>query len=245
MRHSRTELTEHEKETVINDSMRFIKYTAYRLSHRLPPQLTVQDLISAGVVGLLDALQRYTTGRANLSTFVAYRIKGAMLDELRSCDWLPRSLKEKIGRIRKAHHQLANDLGRLPDEEEVAESLHITLDEYYQTLQSASNAVVLSIEDLGGHAQEDDDRDAMECIPDMSMKTPLEQLEENNVRETLAQFIDRLPEKEKLVLSLYYREELCLKEIGKVMSLSEGRVCQILNQALVRLKVMMTSPVLQ
>ena len=94
-------LTEQEKEKIINDSLPFIKYTAYRLAQRLPPQLSVEDLISVGIIGLLDALQRYTEGRVKLSTFTEYRIKGAMLDELRSQDWVPRSLKTKIGQIKK------------------------------------------------------------------------------------------------------------------------------------------------
>ncbi|HUJ19181.1 MAG TPA: FliA/WhiG family RNA polymerase sigma factor [Nitrospirota bacterium] len=240
-----TELSEQEKERIINDSMPFIKYTAYRLMHRLPPQLSVQDLISVGVMGLLDALQRYTEGRVKLNTFVEYRIKGAMLDELRSNDWVPRSLKDKIGQIKRAHRRLELELGRPPDEEEVAQSLKMTLDEYYRTLQSASNAVVFSFEDFRDRAGEDGDMDVTECIPDKTMKTPLEHLEENSAREALAQFIGQLPEKEKLILSLYYWEELTLKEIGKVMNLSEGRVCQIHNQALIRLKAQMKAPVLR
>lgn len=245
MQDYKPELSEQEKERIINDSMPFIKYTAYRLAHRLPPQLSVQDLISVGVMGLLDALRRYTEGRVKLNTFVEYRIKGAMLDELRSHDWMPRSLKDKVGQIKKAHHRLEKELGRMPDEEEVAKSLHITLDDYYRTLQSASNAVVFSFEDFRDRAGEDGDMDVTECIADASMKTPLEQLEENNAREALAQFIERLPEKEKLILSLYYWEELTLKEIGRVMGLSEGRVCQIHNQALIRLKAQMSMPVMR
>jgi RNA polymerase sigma factor for flagellar operon FliA len=245
MQDYKTGLSEEEKEKIINDSMPFIKYTAYRLAHRLPPQLSVQDLISVGVMGLLDALQRYTEGRVELNTFAEYRIKGAMLDELRSQDWIPRSLKDKIGRIKKAHQSLERELGRLPDEEEVARSLNITLDEYYRTLQSASNAVVFSFEDFRDRGQEDGEMDVTECIPDKALKNPLEQLEENCARDALAQFIERLPEKEKLILSLYYWEELTLKEIGKVMNLSEGRVCQIHNQSLIRLKAQMSVPVLR
>jgi RNA polymerase sigma factor for flagellar operon FliA len=230
------EFTEQEKEKIINDSLPFIKYTAFRLAHRLPPQLSVDDLISVGTMGLLDALQRYTEGRVKIKTFVEYRIKGAMLDELRSHDWVPRSLKTKIGRIKKAHRDLEKDLGRLPYEEEVAESLEITLDEYYKTLQSANNAVVFSFEDFKDKMYEESDMDITECIPDPNMKNPLELLEENTTRDALALLIARLPEKEKLLLSLYYWEELTMKEIGKVMNLTEGRVCQLHAQAIIRLK---------
>jgi len=238
-REYKVEPTEAEKERIINDSLPFIKYTAYRLAQRLPPQMTVDDLISVGVMGLLDALQRYTEGRVKLNTFVEYRIKGAMLDELRSQDWVPRSLKTKIGQIRKAHRDLERDLGRMPTEEEIAQSLDITLDDYFKTLQSASNAVVFSFEDFRDRMYEDGELDVTECITDPDMKNPLELLEESSTREALAGLIAQLPDKEKLVLSLYYWEELTMKEIGKVMSLTEGRVCQLHNQALIRMKANM------
>jgi RNA polymerase sigma factor for flagellar operon FliA len=237
------ELTEDEKEKIINDSLPFIKYTAYRLSQRLPPQLSVNDLISVGIVGLLDALQRYTEGRVKLSTFVEHRIKGAMLDELRSQDWVPRSLKAKIAQIRKAHRELEHELGRMPYEEEIANRVSMPLDEYYRVIQSASNAVVFSFEDFRDRAHEDGDLDVTECIPDRNAKSPLQHLEEESAKEALAQVIGQLPEKEKLLLSLYYWEELTMKEIGKVMNLTEGRVCQLHNQALIRIKAQMNAPV--
>lgn len=239
----KVEMSEAEKEKIINDSLPFIKYTAYRLAHRLPPQLAVNDLISVGIVGLLDALQRYTEGRVKLNTFVEYRIKGAMLDELRSHDWMPRSLKTKIGQIRKAHRELEQDLGRMPHEDEIAERLEITLDEYYKTVQDASNAVVFSFEDFRDRMYEESDMDVTECIPDPNTKNPLELLEEGNSKEALAHLIEGLPEKEKLVLSLYYWEEMTMKEIGKVLHLTEGRVCQLHNQALIRLKAQINVPV--
>jgi len=240
------EPTEQAKEKIINDSLPFIKYTAYRLAHRLPPQLSVEDLISVGIMGLLDALQRYTEGRVKLKTFAEYRIKGAMLDELRAHDWVPRSLKTKIVQIKKAHHELERELGRMPSEEEVARRLKVSLDEYYSTLQSASNAVVFSFEDFRDRMFEESDMDVTECIPDPDTKDPLELLEESNTRDALAQLIDRLPQKEKLLLSLYYWDELTMKEIGRVMNLTEGRVCQLHSQAIIRLKAQMSiTPVLR
>jgi RNA polymerase sigma factor for flagellar operon FliA len=242
MQENKPALTEQEKEKIINDSLPFIKYTAYRLAQRLPPQLSVEDLISVGIIGLLDALQRYTEGRVKLSTFTEYRIKGAMLDELRSQDWVPRSLKTKIGQIKKAHHQLEKELGRPPSEEEIAANLSITLDEYFRTLQSASNAVVFSFEDFKDRMYDDSDMDVTESIPDPNAKNPLELLVENSTKEALALLIEHLPEKEKLLLSLYYWEELTMKEIGKIMNLTEGRVCQLHSQALIRLKARINPP---
>jgi RNA polymerase sigma factor for flagellar operon FliA len=236
MQEYKVEWSEEQKEKIINDSLPFIKYTAYRLGQRLPPQLSMNDLVSVGIMGLLDALQRYAEGRVKIKTFVEYRIKGAMLDELRSHDGVSRSLKNKISQIKNAHRKLEKELGRLPDEEEVAKSLNMTLDNYYRTLQAASNAVVFSFEDFRGTMKEENEIDVTECIPDPAMKTPLELMEENSAREALAHHINDLPEKEKLILSLYYWEELTMKEIGRVMNLTEGRVCQLHSQALMRLK---------
>jgi len=131
----------------------------------------------------------------------------------------------------------------MPNDEEIAKKLSISLDDYYRTIQRASNAVVFSFEDFRDKVYEESDMDVTECIPDPDMKTPLELLEDNSAKEALAHVIEQLPQKEKLVLSLYYWEELTMKEIGKVMDLTEGRVCQLHNQALIRLKAQMAAPV--
>ncbi|HTP03604.1 MAG TPA: FliA/WhiG family RNA polymerase sigma factor [Nitrospirota bacterium] len=239
MQEYKVEWSEEQKEKIINESLPFIKYTAYRLGQRLPAQLSMNDLVSIGIMGLLDALQRYSEGRVKIKTFVEYRIKGAMLDELRSQDGVSRSLKNKISQIKNAHRKLEKELGRLPDEEEVAKSLNMTLDNYYRTLQTANNAAVFSLEDFKGKMKEENEIDIMECIPDPTVKTPLELMEENSAKVALAHLINDLPEKEKLILSLYYWEELTMKEIGKVMNITEGRVCQLHSQALTRLKARM------
>lgn len=238
----KTELSELEKEQIIKDFLPFIKYTAYRLGKRLPPQMSVNDLISSGVVGLLDSLQRYEEGRVKLSTFVEHRIRGAMLDELRSQDWVPRSVKSKIAAIKKAHQKLEQELGRPPYDEEIATKLEITLDEYYKIMQDAHAAVMLSFEDFNGAMYGDQETNAAERIADPSARTPFEVLEDTTLKELLAQHIESLPEKEKLVLSLYYWNELTMKEIGKVLKLTEGRVCQLHNQALIRLKSKLECP---
>ncbi len=243
MQEYKVEWSEEQKEKIINDSLPFIKYTAFRLAQRLPPQLSMNDLVSVGIMGLLDALRRYSNGRVKIKTFVEHRIKGAMLDELRSHDGVSRSFKNKINQIKNAHRKLEKDLGRPPDEEEVAKSLNITLDDYYRTLQTASNAVVFSFEDFREKMIDENGIDVMECIPDPAAKNPLVLMEENSAKEDLAHLINDLPEKEKLILSLYYWEELTMKEIGKVLNLTEGRICQLHNQALIRLKAQMEAPV--
>jgi RNA polymerase sigma factor for flagellar operon FliA len=236
----KTEINEEEKEQIIKEFLPFIKYTAHRLAWRLPPQLAVEDLISAGVMGLLDALQRYNKGRVKLNTFVQFRIKGAMLDELRAHSWIPRSMKKKIDSIKNAHLILEKELGRLPEDEEVARSLGILLDEYYRILQISNSQVTLRFEDFS-EKYEESGLDVTECIPDPNAKSPLEVFEDNNKREVLAVLINELPEKEKIILSLYYWDEMTMKEIAKVLKLTEGRVCQLHSQALIRLKARLNS----
>lgn len=231
----RRQMTEEEKEKIINDSLPFIKYTAYRLSRRLPPQLSVNDLISAGIVGLLDALGRFEEGRVKLSTFVEHRIRGAMLDELRAQDWVPRSTKKKLDAIRRAHKELEQVLGRQPEAEDIAAKLRITLDEYHRTLQDAHNAVFLSIEDFTEPGDEPG-LDVAEITADPGAKSPLDIVEDKDTKEALARLISELPEKERIVLTLYYWEELTMKEIGAVLGITEGRVCQLHAQAVIRLK---------
>ncbi len=232
----KTEVTEEEKERIVKNLLPFIKYTAHRLSWGLPPQLTVEDLISVGVMGLLEALRRYTEGRVKINTFVQYRIKGAMLDELRAHNWIPKSMSKKINTIKNAHLNLEKELGRLPDEKEVTEFLGMTQEEYYKVLQFANRQINMRFEDFNKRICGEDNRDILECIPDIDAKTPLEILEENKTKKLLADMIDELPEKEKLVLSLYYWEEMTMKEIAKVIKLTEGRVCQLHSQALIRIK---------
>lgn len=229
-------LSEEQKEQIINEFLPFIKYTAYRLSWRLPAQLTVDDLISVGLIGLIEVLNKYEEDKGSLKTYAEHRIKGAMLDELRAFDNVSRSFRDKINEIKGVYATLERKLGRHPDEEEVAEALNISLDEYYRILQTANGAITLSIEDFNLKVSGDDDLNILDSIADPKASNPLSILEDKKTKELLAQIIDELPEKEKLLLSLYYWEELTMKEIGRIMNITEGRVCQIHNQAILRLK---------
>ncbi|MDA8089867.1 MAG: FliA/WhiG family RNA polymerase sigma factor [Nitrospiraceae bacterium] len=228
-------MSEQEQESLIKEFLPFIKYTAYRLAWRLPAHLTAEDLISVGTMGLLDALRRYDQERAKLKTFVEFRIKGAMLDEIRANDMVPKSMKKKIDSIRKTHARLESELFRLPSEEEIADALGISVEEYHQTLQDANNCIVLRFEEFKSN-NEDGEMDIADCLTDKEAKNPLDLLEDTKLKEALAGAIDRLPEKEKTILSLYYWDELTMKEIAKVLDLTEGRVSQLHKQALLRLK---------
>jgi len=239
---NKREFDEEEKERIVKDFLPFIKYTAYRLAWRLTPQLTVDDLMSVGIVGLLDALGRYREEEGKINTFVEYRIKGAMLDELRAHEWVPKSMKKKIAFVEKAYLDIERENGRLPEPPEVAQKLNITLDEYYKILQSAHSGNMLRFEEFRRKMNGEGGFDLEESIPDPNMKTPLELYEDNKKKELLADLVGKLPEREKIILSLYYWEEMTMKEIGKALNLTEGRICQLHNQALMRLRAKLGSP---
>jgi len=228
-------MSSQEKENIIKEFLPVVRYTAYRLSWRLPPQISVDDLISVGLNGLFDAMERFEQGKVKLKTYAQYRIKGAMLDELRAVEWIPRSRKKKINRLKEARGKLEQELERHPEDEEVAAALQISLDEYYHILEEAKSGVALKFEDYGA-LSEGHPINLMDNIEDPNEKNPLNILVELDQKKVIARLIEELPEKEKMVLSLYYWEELTMKEIGAVLGLTESRVCQLHNQALIKLK---------
>lgn len=222
-------------ERIIREFMPYIKYTARRLRWRLPPGLSEDDLVSAGVTGLLEALRKFRVGEVKLKTFAEYRIKGAMLDELRSADNLPRSVRTRVNALKSVHRSLEHKLGRVPEDNEVAKALGVSIDDYHKTLLEDGSGLTLRFGDFEG--RDDGDQSFIEGIPDPAGKDPLALLESENRRRILAAVIEELPDKEKLVLSLYYWDELTMREIGKVLGLTEGRVCQIHGQAVLRCKL--------
>ncbi|MEW6184285.1 MAG: FliA/WhiG family RNA polymerase sigma factor [Thermodesulfobacteriota bacterium] len=228
-------MSSQDKEKIIREFLPVVRYTAYRLSWRLPPQISVDDLISVGLNGLFDAMERFEQGKVKLKTYAQHRIKGAMLDELRAMEWIPRSKKKKINTLKDAHSRLEKELKRHPEDEEVAEVLGLSLDQYYQLLEESKGGITLKFEDYDSTA-EGHSINLMDNIEDPNEKNPLNILLELDQKKAVARLIEELPEKEKMVLSLYYWEELTMKEVGAVMDLTESRVCQLHNQALIRLK---------
>lgn len=227
-----------ERERIIREFVPVIKAMAQRLAFRLPAHLDIDDLVSAGVIGLMDALEKYDPSReAKFKTYAEFRIRGAMLDEIRAMDWVPRSVHERIARLQKTYADLLNTLGRPPTDEEVATALNLSQDELDEWLTSAQGAVVLSLDDLGDESA--DRGDIVRMLVDRQHPDPLATVVSENVRELVAQAIERLPEKERLVITLYYYEELTMKEIGLVLKVTESRVCQLHAKALLRLKAML------
>ncbi len=229
-------IKEEEREEIIKEFLPYIKYTAYRLSWKLPHHVTIDDLISMGLMGLMDALDRFEPGKVKLKTYAELRIKGSMIDELRATAWIPRSMRKKIETINKARLKLEKRDGRMPDDAEVAKSMNMPLEEYFKILQYATSSNPVRLEDFRNSKYADSNLNITECIADPKAKSPLSILEEKDTKEKLADLIDTLPKKEKTVLALYYYEELTMQEIGKVLSITESRVCQIHSQALGKLK---------
>ncbi len=212
-----------------------VKRIAYHLMSRLPPTVQVDDLIQSGMIGLLEAARNYDASQgASFETYAGIRIRGSMLDEIRKGDWAPRSLHRKVREISRAVAELEALHGRDARDAEVAERIGVSLDDYYHTLQDASGYRVFSFEDL--QTKEEGMSEGLTAkIPE-----PLEEVEDDHFRDALAKEIAGLPERERLVMSLYYKEELNLRETGEVLGVSESRVCQIQSQALIRLKSRMS-----
>jgi RNA polymerase sigma factor for flagellar operon FliA len=224
-----------EWERGIAEFVPIIRYLAERLAFRLPPHLTAEDLVQVGVIGLMDAMEKYDPAReTKFKTYATVRIRGAMLDEIRSLAWVPRSIREKIGLLNKTTESLAKRLGRAPSEEEMATALGMDVEQFGTFLSEARPTALLSLEDLG--VQGEDDRDFLESVADPHAVDPLDALVSKDMRARLLAAIDGLPEKERLVVSLYYVEDLTMKEVGRVLKITESRVCQLHTQAIVRLK---------
>lgn len=228
--------TREERDLLIEEFLPKIKYTARRLSLKLPPHIDVEDLISCGITGLLDAVARFDPKKnVKFSTFAEFRIRGAMLDYLREIDWCPRSVRQKANNLQSVYSYLENALGRPPREEEVAAELNISLEKLRKELALVNGISIFSIDEI---ESEDEPSNFNHRKMLASYLTEKQKDEEflSDLKEVLAEAIEELPENEKLIVSLYYYEELTMKEIGTILSLTESRICQIHNQAILRLK---------
>lgn len=222
-----------DKEQLVQRFVPLVKRIAYHLMARLPSSVQFDDLVQNGMLGLLDAIGRYQEGfGAQFETYATQRVRGAMLDGLRENDWLPRQLRRELRRIEAAITQLEHTYGRIPSEKELADCLGMTLAEYQKTLQEARGHQLVYFEDF----VEEGDEDFLERHITDDDADPARLFEDRNLRESLAAAIEQLPEREKLVMALYYEQELNLREIGEVMEVTESRVCQLHSQAILRLR---------
>ncbi|HEX8785472.1 MAG TPA: RNA polymerase sigma factor FliA [Telluria sp.] len=224
-----------DKNSLLTDHMPLVKRLAHQMKAKLPPSVEVDDLVQAGMIGLLDAINRYEENHgAQFETYAVLRIRGAMLDELRSSDWMPRSTRQNMRKVEQAMNALQQQLGRPPSESEVAKSLKLSLVDYQEMLGDSGGHQLVYYEDF--HDNDGEGHDSFLDRYAVDDDDPLKALLDTDFRQAVIDAIDGLPPREKMLMGLYYEEELNLKEIGAVMGVSESRVSQLHTQAVARLR---------
>jgi RNA polymerase sigma factor FliA len=215
-----------------------VKYVAGRLGSGLPAHVDEGDLVSYGLLGLIGAIERYDPGRdVKFETYAIARIKGAIIDELRALDWVPRSVRSRAREIERAMTELEAKLGTAPTDEQIADKIGITVAELEESLTEIARSSIAALDELWTVSGSDGDQVALiDTIEDIEAPDPQGQLSQTEMKEAIADAIARLPEREKLVVTLYYYEELTLREIGEVLGVTESRVSQLHTKAILRLK---------
>ncbi len=215
-----------------------VKYVAGRMSTGLPAHVEESDLISYGLLGLISAIERFDPGREiKFETFAMTRIKGSIIDELRSLDWVPRSVRAKAREIERANSKLEHQLHRAPTDQEVADEIGMTMEDFQEALTRISNSSVIALDELWTLSDASGDQvSLLDTIEDPDAVDPAQAMDVTETKDRLAESIARLPEREKLVVALYYYENLTLREIGEVLGVTESRVSQLHTKAVLRLK---------
>lgn len=224
-------------EEIIEEFLPLINYWANKYAYYGVPVLSKEDLVSAGVIGLIEAYHRYDPSKnVKFKTYAEFRIKGAMLDEIRKLDIIPRSVKNKINDFEEKLKKLYQELGRMPKDEEIAKAMDLTLEEYYKFLESIKGVTFIDIESFKQKMPELEEENLLELIAGDKKEDPFEKYALKELQEKLTEALEYLTEKERLVLALYYHEGLTMKEIAKVLDYTESRISQIHNQAILKLR---------
>jgi RNA polymerase sigma factor for flagellar operon FliA len=227
-----------EKERIIEEFVPVIKALALKVAKGMNDETLIEDLISAGVLGLLEAVNKYEPEKGiKLKTYAYLRIRGAMIDELRARDYFPRSARAKARKIERVIRELEGQLGRLPEEEEVAAYLEMEKEEYLEMLREFGNLSIVSIDEIAELTEEDRER-ILRYIMEEG-ENPETILEIREMERIIAEEFEKLPERQKLVLSLYYKDDLNMKEIAQVVGVTEARICQIHTQAILNLRALL------
>lgn len=220
-----------------------VKYVAGRICANLPQNVDQGDIVSYGIFGLIDAVEKYDVEReVKFETYAISRIKGAIIDELRCLDWVPRSIRTRAKEIERAYVDLENRLKRIPTDEEVADALGISTDEYRDILAQVSSTSMLALDELWSSSDRDDRISLIDTIEDTSSPEPSLAFEFEEMKELLGQALNRLTEREKTVIALYYYDGLTLKEIGEILGVTESRVSQLHTKAVLRLRGKLNNP---
>jgi len=227
--------SEEEREQRLMEQLPQVRYIARRIHERLPRHVPFEDLVHAGVIGLIDAFQKYDAGKhVQFASYAKFRIRGAILDSLREMDWSPRDLRRKARQLEEAHSRLCSELGRNPTEQEMAQHLGLDLHGLQLLLGEIDGLEVGSLRVVS--PRDGVEEDLCEYLPDDREETPLRVCLRSEMKELLTRAIEELPEKERQVLALYYFEELTMKEVGAVLGVGESRVSQIHSMAVIRLR---------
>src|SRR5580698_1446003 len=234
-------LTAQQKDKLNMEYAPLIRFIAQKIAVRLPSNIELDDLISSGVIGLMDAIEKYDPTRDNkFKTYAEFRIRGAILDELRAQDWVPRSVRDKAKLLDRTYSSLEQSMGRAPTDEEVANELKVSMDEFYDMVNQVRPVSLLSIDDTHTFSNVDK-KSILNLLESCKINNPFNQLNLKTIKDIVTHAIEELPEKQRLVLSLYYYEDLNLKEIGRVLDVTESRVSQLHAQAVTRLRAKLAS----
>ena len=226
------------KEQIVLEHSSLIRYIVNRIAVRLPSHIDLDDLYNTGVIGLMDAIDKYDHEKnCKFKTYAEFRIKGAILDQLRSLDWVPRSVRQKSRKLEKAYGEVEQRLGRSATEEEVADSLGLEIDKFHVLLNQVRGISLVNLEEIRGNGQDGDRTGTFaDIIEDVNAENPFASLKLLETKHVISDTIGTLPEKERLVISLYYYEDLNMKEIGNILGITESRVCQIHTKSVMRLR---------
>jgi len=225
------------REEIVKRYLYLVKYVAGRVAIGLPPNVEFNDLVSYGILGLFDAITKYDVTQGNkFETYAVSRIRGSIMDELRKLDWAPRLLRKKAREIEKKSRELEEKLGRTPHDDDLARGLKISVDELNNIYSELSSTTFLSLDEVWQNDEGNKPISRLQTIEDSVHTNQFQSVHQNEVKELLASAIDELPEREKLVVVLYYYENLTLREIGEVLNVSESRVCQIHTKVVLRLR---------
>jgi RNA polymerase sigma factor for flagellar operon FliA len=225
------------RDSLIENYLYLVRYVAGKMSMSVPPSVEIDDLVSSGVVGLMDAIEKYDPNRdTKFETYAVSRIRGAIVDDLRSLDWVPRSVRRKARMLEDAYSNLEGELHRPASDQEISDRLNISADEMRTMTEEVASAGLLSLDDFVGNQDGERTTRVIDLVCSKSADSPSAPIEVEEMREVLAQSILNLPDKERTVLALYYYEDMTLKEIGRTLGVSESRISQIHTKAMLRLK---------
>jgi RNA polymerase sigma factor for flagellar operon FliA len=238
LKESNAEIPPTVKEQIVLEHTPLIRYIVNRIAVRLPSHIDLDDLHNTGVIGLMDAIEKYDPDKnCKFKTYAEFRIKGAILDQLRSLDWVPRSVRQKSRRLERAYGEVEQRLGRSASEEEVADSLGLQIDKFHELLNQVRGISLVNLEEIRGSSPDGDRSGSFaDIVEDVHSENPFASLKLQEMKEIIGDTIATLPEKERLVVSLYYYEDLNMKEIGSILGITESRVCQIHTKAVLRLR---------